>query len=122
MNKIILVGNVAHEPEQLKGQVLRVKVSLAVDRGAAKADFIPVIIWDKLAQICLQYFFKGIRLLVEGRLRIGSYQKRQVVEVVAQHIEFLSRKKIEPPPEPKIKGNRKRAKAKAIRLRGRERR
>lgn len=118
MNIVILVGNVTHEPEQLKSQVLRVRISLAVDNFAGKTDFIPVVIWGKLAEVCLQYFFRGIRLLVVGRLRIGRYKHKQFAEVIAQNVEFLSRKRpaIQIAEPKKINKKRKRAKAKATRL------
>ena len=78
--------------------------NLAVNRfggGSAQkesADFIPIVAWEKLAEICGNNISKGSKILVEGRLQIRSYeaqdgQKRRVSEVVAQNIEFLGSKR-----------------------------
>nr|WP_236639434.1 single-stranded DNA-binding protein [Pelosinus sp. UFO1] len=40
-----------------------------------RADFIPVISWEKLGDICGNNLTKGRRVLVEGRLQIQDYEK-----------------------------------------------
>ena len=103
MNKVILVGRLTQDPEIRYTQTGKAVASftLAVNRfvsqGKNEADFIPIVVWDKLAEVCGNNLTKGQRLLVEGRLQIRSYetndgQKRRVAEVVAQNIEFLERK------------------------------
>jgi len=103
MNKVILVGRLTQDPEIRYTQTGKAVASftLAVNRfvsqGKSEADFIPIVVWDKLAEVCGNNLTKGQRLLVEGRLQIRSYegndgQKRRVAEVVAQNIEFLERK------------------------------
>jgi single-strand DNA-binding protein len=102
MNKIILVGRLAQDPEVRYTQSGKAVASfnLAVNRYGQKdtADFIPIVAWEKLAEVCGNNLAKGRRILVEGRLQIRSYettdgQKRRVAEVVAQSIEFLDSKK-----------------------------
>lgn len=103
MNKVILVGRLAQDPEVRYTQSGKAVASftIAVQRfggGAQKeADFIPIVAWEKLAETCGNNLTKGQRVLVEGRLQIRSYetndgQKRRVAEVIAQNIEFLERK------------------------------
>jgi single-strand DNA-binding protein len=103
MNKVILVGRLAQDPEVRYTQSGKAVASftIAVNRfsggGQKEADFIPVVAWEKLAETCGNNLTKGQRVLVEGRLQIRSYetndgQKRRVAEVVAQNIEFLERK------------------------------
>ena len=104
MNKVILVGRLAQDPEVRYTQSGKAVASftLAVNRfgggqGQNNADFIPVVAWEKLAETCGNNLTKGQRVLVEGRLQIRSYeandgQKRRIAEVVAQTIEFLERK------------------------------
>ena len=103
MNKVILVGRLTQDPEIRYTQTGKAVASftLAVNRfvsqGKNEADFIPIVVWDKLAEVCGNNVTKGQRLLVEGRLQIRSYegndgQKRRVAEVVAINIEFLERK------------------------------
>ncbi|MEN6414045.1 MAG: single-stranded DNA-binding protein [Veillonellales bacterium] len=101
MNKVILVGNLARDPEVRYTQTGKAVASftIAVNRfgggqGQNQADFIPIVAWEKLAEVCGNNLTKGRRVLVEGRLQIRSYdaadgQKRRVAEVIAQNIEFL---------------------------------
>ena len=106
MNKVILVGRLAQDPEvrYTQGGKAVASFNLAVNRfggGSAQkesADFIPIVAWEKLAEICGNNISKGSKILVEGRLQIRSYeaqdgQKRRVSEVVAQSIEFLGSKR-----------------------------
>lgn len=104
MNKVILVGRLSQYPEvryTQNGKAVA-SFSIAVNRfaGAGQkeaADFIPIVAWEKLAEICGNNLTKGRRVLVEGRLQIRSYeatdgQKRRVAEVVAITVEFLDYK------------------------------
>lgn len=106
MNKVILVGRLAQDPEvrYTQGGKAVASFNLAVNRfggGSAQkesADFIPIVAWEKLVEICGNNLTKGSQILVEGRLQIRSYetqdgQKRRVSEVVAQSIEFLGSKR-----------------------------
>ena len=101
MNKVILVGRLTRDPEVRYTQTGKAvaSFSIAVDSGFGenkKADFIPIVVWDKLAEVCGNNLTKGRRVLVEGRLQIRDYekdgQKRRAAEVVAQNIEFLEPK------------------------------
>lgn len=101
MNKVILVGRLTRDPEVRYTQTGKAvaSFSVAVDTGFGenkRADFIPVVVWDKLAEVCGNNLTKGRRVLVEGRLQIREYekegQKRRAAEVVAQNIEFLDTK------------------------------
>lgn len=102
-NKIILVGRLATEPEMKytpSGKPV-VNFVLAVDRshtnakGEREADFIPIIAWSRLAEICAQYLNKGKLVAIDGRLQTRSYevdgQKRKAYEVVANDMRMLDR-------------------------------
>ena len=97
MNKIILMGRLVRDPEVRYTQTGKVvcQFTLAVDRpfanqeGQREADFIPVIVWGKQAELCGNSLTKGQRALVEGRLQIRSYD---VTEVIANSFEFIERK------------------------------
>jgi single-strand DNA-binding protein len=100
MNKVILVGRLTRDPEVRytpNGKAVA-SFTIAVNRfmgqGKEAADFIPVVAWEKLAEVCGNNLTKGRRVLVEGRLQVRSYDgsdghKRYVTEVIAQNIEFL---------------------------------
>lgn len=77
--------------------------SLAVDRsysnkqGEKETDFIDIVAWRQLGELCANYLAKGRLAAVEGRLEIQSYetqdgQKRKAAKVVAQNVKFLSPK------------------------------
>lgn len=100
MNKVILVGNMTRDPEvryTSTGKAVAT-FSIAVNTGygeSKRTDFVPIVTWDKLAEVCGNNLTKGRRILVEGRLQLRDYEtkegeKRRVAEVVAQNIEFLS--------------------------------
>lgn len=105
MNKIVLLGRLVKDVECRYTQqgkcVARVK--LAVNRpfkgadGNYEADFIPVVLWDKTADVVYRHVHKGQRLLVEGRLQIRTYDaqdgsKRWVTEVIGSSVEFIEKK------------------------------
>ena len=105
MNKVILMGRLAQDPEVRYTQSGKAvaSFSLAVSRYGGSAqndttDFIPIVAWEKLAEICGNNLSKGRRILLEGRIQIRSYedsngQKRKVTEVVASQIHFVDSKK-----------------------------
>ena len=108
MNKVILIGRLARDPEVRYTQsgVAVCTFTLAVDRrfvhkdandGQPTADFIPIVTWRKLAEICGNNLAKGRRISVEGRIQVRSYDaqdgsKRYVTEIVADEVEFLDSK------------------------------
>lgn len=110
MNKVILVGRLAQDPEVKYTQsgkavaTFSLAVSRRVGQGQEAVDFIQIVCWEKLAEICGNNLNKGRRILVEGRLQIRSYEaqdgtKRRVTEVVAQNVEFLDSKNGNAPKE-----------------------
>ena len=102
LNKVILIGHLTRDPELRytpNGTPLA-RFSLAVERdfknqaGEREVDFIPVVVWNRLAEIVSENLQKGRLLAVEGRLQVRSYetqegQKRRVSEVVAEKVQFL---------------------------------
>lgn len=107
MNKVILIGRLAKDPDVKYTQSGKAVCSftLAVDRrgkktdtsGQPTADFIPCVAWDKLAEVMGNNLSKGRRIGVEGRMQVRSYDgqdgsKRYVTEVVVNELEFLDSK------------------------------
>ena len=102
MNKVILIGRLAADPEVRFTQSGKrtANFKLAVNRfgGSKEADFIPVVAWEKLAEVIGNNLEKGRKVMIEGRMQVRSYettdgQKRYVTEVVAQQMEFCDSKK-----------------------------
>ena len=105
MNKVILIGRLTKNPEvrYTTNQKVVCSFTLAVDRsfvnqqGVREADFIPVVLWGKTAEIAGNSCAKGHRLCVEGRIQVRTYEDKNkktvwVTEVVGDHIEFIERK------------------------------
>ena len=104
MNKVVLLGRLTKDCDVRYTQTGKVvcQFTMAVDRpfnkdGQKEADFIPVVMWGKQAEVAGNSLQKGHRVLVEGRLQIRSYDdnngnKRYVTEVIANNFEFIERK------------------------------
>lgn len=102
MNKCILIGNLANDPELMHTQSGKAKCSFRIacqrryasQNGERIADFISIVCWDKLAENCARYLAKGRKCAIEGEIQSRSYDaqdgsKRYVTEVVASHVEFI---------------------------------
>ena len=106
MNKVILIGNLAADPESRTTQsgIAQCTLRLAVQRrfanqqtGQREADFFTVVCWRNTAEFAAKYLAKGRMIAVEGSLQTRSYDaqdgsKRYVTEVVADSVEFCDSK------------------------------
>ena len=102
-NKVFLIGNLTRDPElrYTPSGIPVVRFTVAVNRPSAKSegnevDFINVVAWRRLAEICGEYLKKGKPVSIEGRLQIRSYEKngekRTIAEVIADGMQMLGRK------------------------------
>jgi len=105
-NQVILVGNMARDPELRtipSGQSVA-SYAVATNRvwkdqngeQQEQADFHNIVAWGKLAELSEQYLKKGRKVMVVGRLQTRSWDaedgsKRYRTEVVANEISFLDR-------------------------------
>ena len=102
MNKVFLTGNLTADPEMrtTNSGVSCCQFRLAVQRrfknaqGQREADFIPVIAWRQLADLCHQYLSKGRKCAVTGSIQTRTYDaqdgtKRYVTEINAEEVELL---------------------------------
>lgn len=106
MNKWEGIGHLACDPTHQYTQSGKAvcQFRLAVQRrfvnaqGVREADFIPVVAWEKMADIAAQYLRKGDRCGVVGHIQTRSYTdkkgaKQYAIEIVAEEIEFLNSKR-----------------------------
>lgn len=103
-NNVHLLGRLTADPEvkQTNSGMAVANFTVAINRVVKKdahpeADFIRCVAWDKTASVVEQYFGKGDRIGVEGRIQTRNYEdkdgnKRNVVEVVADRIAFIEKK------------------------------
>ena len=102
MNKVILIGNLASNPESRTTQsgVAQCSFRLAVQRrfknanGEREADFLPIVCWRQTAEFAQKYLAKGRKVAVEGSIQTRSYDaqdgsKRYVTEVIADNVEAI---------------------------------
>lgn len=109
-NKVILMGNLARDPEIRYTVDKRAwaRFTIAVNRQwkgrngelQSSADFIPVVVWGPQAEHCERYLRKGQAVLVEGRLQVRNYEdkagtRRYVTEVAAQTVNFVGSRRDE---------------------------
>lgn len=99
LNRVILIGRVVAQPEMrytTTGKAVA-NFRLAVDRRGKndEADFIPIVAWERTAEICGEFLTKGKLVAIEGRLQTRTYetkdgQKRSAFDVVADDMRMLS--------------------------------
>ena len=105
-NKVIMIGNLTRDPDtkQLTSGQSLCRFSLASNRpyknrqtGAVTQEvcYVDVDVWGQQADACKQYLNKGKSVLVEGRLKLDSWQdpegnKRSKHSIVADRVTFLS--------------------------------
>jgi len=102
MNKVIMIGNLASDPEPFTTQsgISRSTFRIAVQRrfanaqGVREADFFTVIAWRQTADFCNRYLTKGRKVAVEGSIQNRSYDaqdgsKRYVTEIIADSVEAV---------------------------------
>ena len=105
MNKVYLIGNLTRDPELSEtGSGIKVcRFAIAVNRtysnndGERMTDFFNITVWRNQAENCGRYLKKGSKVAVVGSLQNRSYEdkdgvKRNVTDIVANEVEFLSTK------------------------------
>ena len=65
--------------------------TLAVDRkfkrdGEPTADFIPCVVFGRLAEFAEKYFRKGLRISVSGRIQTNNYTNKDGVKVYTTQV------------------------------------
>ena len=102
MNRVILIGNLASDPESRTTQsgIAQCSFRIAVQRrfkganGERETDFLPVVCWRQTAEFAQRYLAKGRKVAVEGSIQTRSYEakdgsKRYVTEVMADSVEAV---------------------------------
>jgi single-strand DNA-binding protein len=110
INRVVLTGNLTRDPEL---RTLPSDISVCTLRIASntrrrdehgqwgeKANFFDVTVWGAQGEACARFLSKGRPVAIDGRLAWREYEtrstgargsdKRQVVEIVAEHVQFLT--------------------------------
>ena len=108
-NKVLLIGNLVRDPElrYTPSGIPVARFAIAVNRikkkgadkedGAQDVDFINIVAWRRLAEVCGEFLKKGRPVAIEGRLQIRAYtgrdgQKKSMSEVIADNMQMLGRR------------------------------
>ena len=105
-NRVIMIGNLTRDPEhkQLASGQAVCRLGLASNRQfknkqtgtmVQEVCFVDIDVWGPQAESCRQFLAKGRSVLVEGRLKMDSWQepdgaKRTKHTIVADRVTFLS--------------------------------
>ena len=102
-NRVVLVGNLTRDPElrYIPSGTAVSEVGLAVNdrvkrdgQWVEETTFVDVTLWARTAEIANEYLSKGSSVLIEGRLKLVSWennegQKRSKLRVVGERLVML---------------------------------
>lgn len=99
MNTVQLIGRLTKDVELRMTQTGKkcASITLAVQRDKDNADFVPVTVWEKLAENLANYCGKGSLIGIVGRVQTRNYKDQNdktvyVTEILARECQFLSTK------------------------------
>ena len=92
-NRVILVGNLTRNPElkYIPSGMAVTEIGLAVNdrRKTANGEwveettFVDVTLWGRTAEVASEYLSKGSPVLIEGRLKLDSWEKDEARKLQA---------------------------------------
>ena len=107
-NRVVLVGNLTRDPElrYIPSGMAVTDIGLAVNEKRKNANgdwieettFVDVTLWGRTAEVVSEYATKGSPLLIEGRLKMDTWddkqtgQKRSKLKVVGERMQLLGAK------------------------------
>ena len=108
LNKVMIIGHLGRDPEMRftpSGRPVT-SFSAATTRNwttaegekRSETEWLNVVAWGSLAEICNQFLKKGQQVYIEGRLQTRHWQdetgnKRSATEVVAREMIMLSERR-----------------------------
>lgn len=103
MNRVLIIGNLTRDPEMRATQsgVSVCNFTVAVNRrfkaadGTTETDYLNVVAWRQLADLCGRYLAKGRKVAVTGSVQTRQYEakdgtKRTAWDIIAEEVEFLT--------------------------------
>ena len=101
-NRVTILGNLTRDTEvkYLQSGTAVCEIGLAINQRVKKGGewveepvFVDVTLWGKTAEVADQYLGKGSQVLIEGRLKLETWetegQKRSKLKVVGQTMQML---------------------------------
>ncbi len=104
-NKVVLVGNLTRDPElrHISSGTAVTDIGLAVNDRVKRNNewvdettFVDITLWGRTAEVASEYLSKGSSVLIEGRLKLDSWekdgQKRSKLKVIGEKMQMLGSK------------------------------
>jgi single-strand DNA-binding protein len=123
-NRVILMGNLTRDPEirYTQSGLAVCNIGLAVNERTKNANgewvdepvFVDITLWERTAEVASEYLSKGSPVLIEGRLKLDSWQapdgqKRSKLVVVGQRMQLLGTRQGGGPGGPPAEGGPRQA-------------
>lgn len=101
INQIVLVGRLVSDPQtnETENGAKECNITLAVPRsyknseGIYETDFIPVKLYEGIAENTAEYCKKGDLIGIKGRIQTKQEEDKNITEIVAERVTFLSSRK-----------------------------
>lgn len=86
LNRAVLLGRLTKDPEMryTPSGTAVTTFTLAIDRrmtnqqGERETDFLPIVVWSKLAELCAQYLKKDSKLPWRGAFKCATCVRKGV--------------------------------------------
>lgn len=102
-NRVILVGNITRDIDlrRIQSGLAVTELGLAVNDRRKNASgewveettFVDVTLWGRTAEVASEYLSKGASVLVEGRLKLDTWetdgQKKSKLRVIGERMQML---------------------------------
>lgn len=102
-NRVILVGNLTRDPElrYIPSGTAVTEIGLAVNdrrknssgEWVEETTFVDVTLWGRTAEVATEYLNKGSSVLIEGRLKLDTWEKdgkkNSKLRVIGERMQML---------------------------------
>ena len=99
INNCMFIGRLGRDPEirftQSGKTVVNFSIACSEKRGGEEyTEWVNIVAWDKLGEICAQYLQKGSLVYISGRMQTRKWQEksgtdRYATEIVAREMKML---------------------------------
>ena len=99
VNNCMFIGRLGRDPESRFTQsgktVVNFSIACSEKRGGEEyTEWVNIVAWDKLGEICAQYLQKGSLVYISGRMQTRKWQDqsgsdRYTTEIVAREMKML---------------------------------
>ena len=102
VNNCMFIGRLGRDPESRFTQsgktVVNFSIACSEKRGGEEyTEWVNIVAWDKLGEICAQYLQKGSLVYISGRMQTRKWQDqsgtdRYTTEIIAREMKMLDGK------------------------------